>query len=65
MSCRGCYKAVQKYLKKRLVNFIHPKLEVRMAKLGNSAGLHGVGCIAVEETISRLLKKTESEMEPD
>lgn len=56
-SCIGCYETVMQFVQKRLTRSIQPNLTVRLTKMGSNAGLYGISCIVVEETVKRMLMK--------
>ncbi len=57
--CDYCMRAVRRYLAHRLLKSVQPNLTVRLSKKGTNAGLYGIGCIAVEAAVRRLLASTE------
>ena len=56
IDCQPCFESIKNHLKKRLLESIQPKLSIQIAKMGSNASLYGIGCIAKEKAIDRLLK---------
>lgn len=50
-----CYQNVLRYVERRLTRSVQPNLQVCLSKMGTNASLYGMSCLAVEETIKRLL----------
>ena len=56
-SCRGMFRLVVDYLERRRIRSIQPYIQIVLAKYGPDDCLFGIGSIAIEEAIARILRE--------